>query len=228
LAGDGFTLVVNDLPGNEQLATVASETGAMPLPLDVSDRSAVFEAISRIEVEVEPVGVLVANHAWMEMAPFLEQPADGWWRHIDVNVSGTLWLVQAVLSGMRRLGGGRIVIIASEAGVVGMRNASGYSASKAGLITLAKSLARELAPEGIITNAVAPSYIDTPQLQVDASDAGLSLEEMKSHYARGVPLGRIASPEEIAAAVRYLLSPESEAVVGQVIQPNGGTTRARA
>ncbi|MDQ1618868.1 MAG: 2-hydroxycyclohexanecarboxyl-CoA dehydrogenase, partial [Actinomycetota bacterium] len=174
------------------------------------------------------IDVLVANHAAMAMAPFLDMAPSDWWHQIEVNLSGTFRLVQAVLPGMRASGGGRIIIIASEAGVVGMRNATAYSASKGGLIALTKSLGRELAPEGIVTNAIAPSYVDTPQLQVDADDAGVSIAEIRERAAEQIPLGRIATPEEIAAVAAFLASPGAGSLVGQVLQPNGGTTRTRA
>ena len=103
---------------------------------------------------------------------------------------------------MRRRGGGNIVVIASEWGVTGWPNATAYSASKAGLIALTKSLGRELAPEHIIVNAIAPGVIDTPQLQVDADDAGIILErDARASTRREIPLGRIGTPTTIAAAV---------------------------
>ncbi|MFC7642961.1 SDR family NAD(P)-dependent oxidoreductase [Streptosporangium lutulentum] len=113
-------------------------------------------------------------------------------------------------------------------GVIGWPGASAYAASKAGLISLAKTLGRELAPEGIAVNAIAPSVVDTPQLEVDARAAGVSPEEIRRRYAERVPLGRIATPEEIAAAVAHLADPRMSSLVGQVIHVNGGTTRARA
>jgi NAD(P)-dependent dehydrogenase (short-subunit alcohol dehydrogenase family) len=95
------------------------------------------------------------------------------------------------------------------------------------LIALTKSLGRELAPEGIIVNAIAPGVIDTPQLQVDADDAGISLQQMREQYGRGIPLGRIGDPADIAAAVSLLARADMGAFVGQTIQINGGTTRCR-
>jgi NAD(P)-dependent dehydrogenase (short-subunit alcohol dehydrogenase family) len=133
-----------------------------------------------------------------------------------------------VLPHMRRLGRGRIVLVSSEWGVVGWPNATAYSASKAGLISLGKTLGRELAPENIITNVVAPGVTDTPQLEVDARDAGVTLEEIKARYAAETPLGRIGHPEEVAATIAFLAGEGSTALVGQVIQPNGGTTRGGA
>ena len=118
-------------------------------------------------------------------------------------------------------------LIASEWGVIGWPNAGAYSASKAGLIALTKSLGRELAPEGITVNGIAPGIIDTPQLQVDADDAGITLAEMHEQYARDIPLGHIGRPEDIAAAVSLLARADMGAFVGQTIQINGGTTRCR-
>jgi NAD(P)-dependent dehydrogenase (short-subunit alcohol dehydrogenase family) len=120
------------------------------------------------------------------------------------------------------------VVIASEWGVVGWPQATAYAASKSGLISLVKTLGRELAPERIIVNAVAPGVTDTPQLQVDADSAGVDLATVHARYAASIPLGRIGSPDEIAVAVELLADFEVEAIVGQVISCNGGSTRARA
>ena len=101
------------------------------------------------------------------------------------------------------------MIIASGWGVVGHPNATAYAASKAGLVALTKGLGRELGPDGILTNAVAPAYIDTPQLQVDADDLGISLDEMRAQYAALIPTRRLQTPEEIAGAVSFLAGPAS-------------------
>ena len=162
------------------------------------------------------------------MSPFLESKPDDWWHQIDVNLSGHFRLIQAVVPGMRARGHGRIVIIASGWGVIGHPNATAYAASKAGLIALTKGLGRELGPQGILTNAVAPSYIDTEQLRVDADDLGISLDDMRNRYRALVPIHQLASPEQIAATVAFLAGPGSTALVGQVLQPSGGVTRTRA
>ncbi|MDP9437181.1 MAG: SDR family oxidoreductase, partial [Actinomycetota bacterium] len=134
----------------------------------------------------------------------------------------------SVLPGMRRIGGGRIVIVSSEWGVTGWPNATAYAASKAGLISFGKTLGRELAPENIVTNVISPGIVDTPQLEVDAHDAGVTREEIKARYAAGIPVGRIGRPEDIASTVAFLARAGSAALVGQVVQPNGGTTRGGA
>lgn len=228
LAADGFTVAVNDITDDGRLSELATKVGGIVTVADVADPVAVPEMVMAVERAVGPVEVLVANAAAMSMAPFLELMDGDWWREIDVNLSGHFRVIQAVLPGMRRLGRGRIVIIASETGVVGYRNATAYAASKAGLIALTKGLGRELGPEGILTNAVAPSFIDTPQLQVDAGDAGITLAEMHERIRSMVPIGRPADPADIAAAVSFLAGPGASAFTGQILQPNGGTTRTRA
>ncbi|MDQ3863654.1 MAG: SDR family oxidoreductase [Actinomycetota bacterium] len=228
LAADGATVAVNDRESSPELAEVARACGGLAAVADVSDPEAVGGMVARVVSSVGPIGLLVANAAYMSMGSFLEQDEADWWRHIDTNLSGTFYLVRSVLPGMRRVGGGRIVIISSEWGVIGWSNATAYSASKAGLISLGKTLGRELAPENIITNVIAPGVIDTPQLENDARDAGISAEEIKARYAAETPLERIGRPEDIASTVAFLAREGSAALVGQIVQPNGGTTRGGA
>jgi NAD(P)-dependent dehydrogenase (short-subunit alcohol dehydrogenase family) len=228
LAASGARVAVNDLPSHPALSEVTAEVGGISAPADVSSRGQVRAMIDAIEAAAGPVGVLVCNAAHMTMSPFLAHPPGDWWRVIDVNLTGTFHLIQAVLPGMRRLGGGRIVVVSSYWGVIGWPNATAYAASKAGLVALVKTLGRELAPSGVIVNGIAPGVIATPQLEVDASDAGVSLEEVKRRYAEGVPLGRIGQPEEIAAAIAFLADPAIGAMTGQILQVNGGEVRCRA
>ena len=228
LAADGATVAVNDREPSPELEEVAKACGGLAAVADVSNPDAVEEMVARVVTSVGPIGLLVANAAYMSMGSFLEQEESEWWRHIDTNLSGTFYLVRSVLPDMRRAGGGRIVIISSEWGVIGWSNATAYSASKAGLISLGKTLGRELAPENIITNVIAPGVTDTPQLENDARDAGISAEEIKARYAAETPMGRIGRPEDIAATVAFLAREGAAALVGQIVQPNGGTTRGGA
>jgi len=228
LAADGFAVAVNDITDDGRLSELAGRTGGVAVPADISDPvagPAIVEAVAR---QLGPVQVLVANAAAMAMSPFLESKPDEWWRQIDVNLSGHFRIIQAVIPGMRALGHGRIVIISSGWGVIGHPNATAYAASKAGLIALTKGLGRELGPQGILTNAIAPSFIDTEQLGVDAADAGITLDEMRQRYRELIPVRRLASPDDIAGAVAFLAGPGSSAVIGQVLQPSGGVTRTRA
>jgi NAD(P)-dependent dehydrogenase (short-subunit alcohol dehydrogenase family) len=228
LAADGATVAVNDREPSPELDEVAKACGGVTAVGDVSDPGAVEEMVARTEGSVGLIGLLVANAAYMSIGSLLEQDEADWWRQIDTNLSGTFYVVRSVLPGMRRLGGGRIVIISSEWGVIGWPNATAYAASKAGLISFGKTLGRELAPENIITNVIAPGVVDTPQLENDARDAGVSAQEIRARYAAETPLGRIGRPEEVAATVAFLARNESAALVGQIVQPNGGTTRGGA
>jgi NAD(P)-dependent dehydrogenase (short-subunit alcohol dehydrogenase family) len=228
LAASGAAIAVNDREASTGLSALAVELSGIAVPGDVSDPDQVRALVQRVEQELGAVDILVANHAFMIMGPFLEADPDAWWKVIDTNLGGTFHLIQAVLPGMRSRGGGRIVVISSEWGVTGWPEATAYSASKAGLISLVKTLGRELAPEGIIVNAVAPGVTNTPQLEVDARSAGISLTEMQAIYAADIPLRRIGAAREIAEAVALLCDFRLSAILGQVVQVNGGSTRGRA
>jgi 2-hydroxycyclohexanecarboxyl-CoA dehydrogenase len=228
LAADGHRVAVNDIADDARLRDLADQIGGVAVPADIADPGAGPELAREVAGRLGPVRILVANAAAMAMSPFLDAKPEDWWRQVDVNLTGHFRLIQAVIPGMRAAGHGRIVIIASGWGVIGHPNATAYAASKAGLIALTKGLGRELGPQGILANAIAPSYIDTEQLRVDASDAGISLDEMRQRYRDLVPVRRLASPDDIAAAVSFLAGPGSTAVVGQVLQPSGGVTRTRA
>ena len=189
---------------------------------DLADRAVAERLVERVVARFGRLDLLVPNHAAMGMAPVDAHPVEDWWRIVDTNLSGSFRLARAAAPHLLAAAGS-IVFISSEWGVTGWPNASAYAASKAGLIGLTKALARELAPD-VRVNAVAPGVIDTPQLQVDADAAGLPLDEMKRRYAAAAPLGRIATPDEIAATVLCLVSPAGAYYTGQVLQPNGGTT----
>jgi NAD(P)-dependent dehydrogenase (short-subunit alcohol dehydrogenase family) len=161
----------------------------------------------------------------MTMAPFEHATPEDWARTIDVDLLGTATLVEPTAPGMAERGFGRVVVIASEWGVIGWPNATSYAAPKGGLIALVKSAARALGTRSVAVNAIAPGITDTPQLQVDADDAGISLEEMIARYAQDIPLGRVGSPDDVAEVVAFLCGEAAIALVGQVLQPNGGTTR---
>lgn len=228
LAAEGAIVGVGGPTDSEDLRAVVAATGGFPVVADLTDPVAVRAAFAEVEQTHGAVDVLVCNAAYMTMSPLMDHALDDWWRNIDTNLSGTFRCVQAVLPGMRRKGRGNIVMIASEWGVIGWPRATAYASSKAGIIAFAKSLGRELGPENITVNAIAPGITDTPQLQVDADDAGISLEAMHAEYAAEIPARRIGKPEDIAAVAALLSRPGLAAFVGQTLQANGGSTRARA
>ncbi|MET0702388.1 MAG: SDR family oxidoreductase [Mycobacterium sp.] len=228
LAAAGATVAVNDIRDSAELTALAGEIGGLSAPGDVSDPGECARIASDVVRMAGGLDILVANHAYMTMAALLDHDDSDWWKVVDTNLGGTLFLIQSVLPYMRAAGAGRIVVITSEWGVTGWPEATAYAAAKAGLISLVKTLGREMALEHIIVNAVAPGVTDTPQLHVDAAAAGVELAAMHDVYASSIPLGRIGSPDEVAAAVELLADFDLEAVVGQVISCNGGSTRTRA
>lgn len=214
LEADGWAVARNDLPGRD-----------VRFPADVSDRGAVFAMTRDIERQLGPVDLVVNNAATITMGLIEDVPEAEFWRMLDTNLYGSFLCAQASIPGMRARGWGRIVSMSSEWGQIGWPRATAYSASKAGIISLTKALARELGPSGITANAIAPSVVDTPGLIVDAHDAGVSLEEIKRRYTEHIPLRRLGEPREIAALVAFLASDAAATLTGQVLAPNGGTTR---
>ena len=223
LAAQGAIVCVNDIDEDGARA-VAAAVGGQALAFDVADRSALIQALDHAERVLGPIELLVANHAYMTMAPFLEVSDSDLARTFEVNLLGTASLIQFCAPAMARRGYGRIVAIASEWGVTGWPRASAYAASKGAIIALVKSAAREFAAAGVAINAVAPGVVDTQQLDVDAVDAGLTHDQMVEEYSRHIPLGRIGRISDVARTVLFLLSTPAIAFVGQVVGPNGGTT----
>jgi NAD(P)-dependent dehydrogenase (short-subunit alcohol dehydrogenase family) len=225
LAREGARLAINGRIAHPKIDAVARETGGLAVVADISDNDQVERMAERVASRLGPVDILVANAAYMNMMPFLEHDAPDWWKQLDVNLTGHLGCIQAVVPGMRRRGGGSIIIIGSIFGVQGWKNASAYAASKSGLSALAGSLAEELRPDNICVNVIDPGVIDTPQLQVDADDLDLSLDEVKIRYARDIPMGRIGNPQEVAAAVAFLAAEGGPIFSGRSLQVNGGQNR---
>jgi NAD(P)-dependent dehydrogenase (short-subunit alcohol dehydrogenase family) len=210
------------------LDALTTQTGAHGVTRDLATPEECRALVRDVVAQAGRLDILVANHATMSMSPLAEADPAEWWRVVDTNLLGNYALIQEAVRVMREQGtGGRIVVIVSEWGVIGWPDATAYAASKAGLISLVKCLGRELAPEGILVNAIAPGVIDTPQLNVDAEAAGVSLPEMHAIYAQDIPLGRIGSPKEIADTAVFLAHPELTAMAGQIVQVNGGSTRSR-
>lgn len=225
LAQEGARVAVNGRNAHPKIEAVARETRGMAVVADIRDSIQVERMAQDVADQLGPIDILVANAAYMTMKPFLEHDALDWWKQLDVNLTGHLGCIQAVVPAMRRRGGGNIVIIGSIFGVEGWKNATAYAASKSGLSALAESLAEELRPDNINVAIVHPGVIDTPQLQVDADDLNLSLEDVKARYARDIPMGRIGNPREVAATVAFLAAEGGPIFSGRSLQVNGGQNR---
>lgn len=216
LAADGFNVMVNDYRA-EAAAAVAAEIGpwAASCAGDVSDEGDVAALVAAAEAAFGPVTHLVNNAGHVHQAPFRDLAAEDFDRMIAVHLRGSFLCSRAVIGGMLARRGGVIVNIASQLGQIGGVELVHYSAAKAGIIGMTKALAREVSAQGVRVNAVAPGPINTPLVR------SLS-EDWQRAKAAELPLGRFGEPEEVAAAVSFLCSPEAALFVGQTLGPNSG------
>jgi len=193
---------------------------------DVADADQVAAAFADARRRFGPLAILVNNAGQAGSAPFLKIDTALWQRMLAVNLTGTLLCTQAALPDMLAAGWGRIVNVASTAGLVGYAYVAAYSAAKHGVIGLTRSLALEVAKKGITVNAVCPGYTETDILRDSIANVvaktGRSADEARASFAAGNPQGRIVQPEEVADTVRWLCGPGAGAVHGQSIAVCGG------
>jgi len=184
---------------------------------DVADAAQVVRAFERVDELLGGVDVLVANAGISIRKPFLEIEEADWQRVLDVNLTGVFHCAQQAARRMVAGDGGVILMTASTNGLTGHPFYADYNASKAGVILLARTMARELAPK-VRVNAVCPGYVLTPMQRVEYSD------EMLGKVNAGIPLGRHAAPEEIAAVSAFLASDDGAYFTGAVLSVDGGET----
>jgi 3-oxoacyl-[acyl-carrier protein] reductase len=189
--------------------------GALDVRCDITDPAAVDAAFAQIEEAHGPVEVLVANAGITADTLLLRMSEDDWSSVIDTNLTGSFRLAKRAAKGMLRLRRGRIVFISSVVGLLGSAGQVNYAASKAGLVGMARSLARELGSRSITANVVAPGFIETDMTAVLTDD-------QKDAIKTQVPLGRYGSVDEIAQTVLWLTGPGASYVTGAVIPVDGG------
>lgn len=196
----GADLAAPDLPGVFGVAA------------DVTDPASVDAAFAQVEAEIGLVDVLVLNAGVFIVRPFAETTMEQWNLQVDVNLTGPFICARRAVPGMAERGWGRVVAVGSSAGVTGgASSCAGYAASKAGVMTLAKSIANEFAGTGVLANAVAPALIDTPML----SEQPPGMEEK-------VPIGRLGTPDDVAGLIAFLCSDHGSFITGEVVDINGG------
>ena len=215
----GFEIVVAspELENNEAVACEirACNAEAVTLNLDVTSPESVKEGFARILKDKTRIDVLVNNAGIARDGLAVRMKPADWELVLKVNLEGAFLCSQQALPGMMRNRWGRIVNISSVVGQAGSVGQANYAASKAGLIGLTKALAQEMGSRGITVNAIAPGYIDT--------DMTKSLpEELKQKMLATVPLGRMGTPEDIANAVKFLVSDDASYITGHVLAVNGG------
>ena len=215
LGSAGARVAVNYRSGKDAAEEVASEVGGLALAANVGDPAEAKDLIERVESELGEVDVLV-NNAGITRDTLIARMSDEEWEEvIETNLRGTFNTCRAVARKMLRRRSGAIVNMTSVVGLHGNPGQANYAASKAGIIGLTKALARELGSRGVRVNAVAPGYIATELTDV------LS-EEIRGAILGNTPMGRLGSPEDVAAAVRFLCSDEAAFITGDVLLVDGG------
>ncbi|MHB8959229.1 MAG: SDR family NAD(P)-dependent oxidoreductase [Candidatus Limnocylindrales bacterium] len=191
--------------------TPPEEPGLLGIEADVSDEEAVHAAFDEVEAKLGPPSILVLNAGILPLVPLEETSVELWEQTLAINLTGAFLCARRALPGMRAMGYGRVVGLGAAVGKSGGARSAAYAASKAGLMTLVKSIAAEYAHQGVTANVVAPALIDTQLLAATHEMAGR------------VPVGRLGTPEEVAGAVAFLVSSEAGYITGEVLDINGGT-----
>lgn len=221
LARRGNTVAVHDIDPVTAADTAAKarELGveAASFDADVSNPEAMASVVADVERKFGSIDILVNNAGVSsDRCPIEKVTPAMFQRSIGVHVGGTLFTTQAVVPGMKRRGGGRIVNISSIQALVGWSEGATYNAAKGAIIAMSKGWAKELAPWKICVNVVAPGHTET-EMTVRNDPP-----ELRAAKAKTIPLGRYGTPDEMAAAIAFLASEEASFITGQVISPNGG------
>jgi NAD(P)-dependent dehydrogenase (short-subunit alcohol dehydrogenase family) len=213
----------------EQLTSVADGSERIhPIPADVTDEAAMATLFAEAEKLRGPIDIVVANAGMSGSAPAQRTSLADWQRTLDVNLTGAFLTVKPALGGMTSRKSGRIVFVASTAGLKGYAYVAPYVAAKHGVVGLMRALATELVRTGVTVNAVCPGFVDTDMLEESVQriveKTGRTVEQARASLAATNPQGRFIQPQEVAAAVLWLCSEEAGSITGQAMSLSGGET----
>lgn len=224
LARSGDKVALFDMQGDtlKQHLTILQNEGleARSYELDVTDRLAVQRATESARADLGPISIIVTSAGITSYSPFTELSIEQWNRTLAINLTGTFNCVQAAIPDMIEAGWGRIVTISSAAGQAAAPGQADYVASKGGVIALTRALAAEFASNGITVNTIPPALVDTPMAR--AAEANGTLLASLDAIGAMLPLKRVATSEDIAAACAFLCSQDAGYITGQQINVNGG------
>ena len=226
-AREGARLVVNDVVIERAASTVAEIEAlgmqALAIAADVSDSQQVRQMFARALERFGTVDILVNNAGFLQAVEIAAIEDEQWKRMLAVHLDGTFYCTREAVRIMEKKGGGRIINMASIAGISGLSWSSHYSAAKGGIIAFTKAAAKELISKRIYVNALAPGFIETPGLKAPVGGAeGKTLADLIQVVFGTIPLNRLGTPDEVTPLAVLLASDESSYMVGQVISPNGG------
>lgn len=226
LGRDGWRVTVAGRSRDKLDAAARAIGGAQVKTLDVTDGAAAFHAIAQAAQAFGPIGLLVNNAGGVSSASFEKTTLDQWRQTMDLNLMGAVHCARAVLPSMKAEKWGRIVNVASTAGLVGYRYVTAYVAAKHAVVGLTKALALEVAKSGVTVNAVCPGFTDTEivssAVKTISKASNRSEAEALSTFTATNPQGRLVRPDEVAAAVLWLASDEASAVNGIALPVAGG------
>ncbi|MEH6542734.1 MAG: SDR family NAD(P)-dependent oxidoreductase [Porticoccaceae bacterium] len=224
LAEAGYKVIVSDVVV-DSAKKLAQEIDGYGIEMDVTKADSVDGAVAEINDRVGTPWLVVNNAGWDNLMPFLHTDEAFQKKIIDINLHGPIRVCRATLPGMKTLGSGRIVNIASDAGRLGAAMEAIYSGAKGGLISFTKTLAREFARNQITANNVCPGLTDTPLIGEITANNELALKGIAA-IKQSVPLGRMGTPHDIAHAAAFLASEQAAYITGQTISVSGGITMA--
>lgn len=208
--------------------TAASHANMHAIVADVTDENSMARLYAQTKTAWGDFDIVIANAGMAESAPAHDTSLDLWNRTLNVNLTGAFLSVRPALAGMRARGWGRIVFIASTAGLKGYAYVAPYVAAKHGVIGLARALALETAKAGITVNAVCPGFVDTPMLEESiqraAASSKRSAADVRATLAANNPQGRFIKPKEVTATVLWLCADAAASITGQAISVSGGET----
>ena len=226
-ASEGAQVAVSDmnLEAAEKVAADIRATGgrATAFACNITDRAQVDAAVAAVEAQLGPIAVLVNNAGWDVFKPFVKTVPAEWAKLIDINLTGALHMLHAVLPGMAARQYGRIVNVASDAARGGSSGEAVYAACKGGLVALSKTLAREHARQGITVNVVCPGPTDTALL-AGVAEGARDPAKLIEAFRSAIPLGRLGQGEDLASAIAFFGSDDAGFVTGQVLSVSGGLT----